>query len=75
MTDITDMMLGLTRAQRDAADRLELTPGVDLLLQYAEPTGWVASLITPEGERRTAAGTEIGPFLEAAADTFAAPIV
>ncbi|AVH20147.1 hypothetical protein C5B73_00435 (plasmid) [Nocardia cyriacigeorgica] len=60
-------MLGLTRAERDAADRLELTIGVDLLLQHTG-TGWVASLLTPDGEQHTAKGPEIGPFLLAAAD-------
>ncbi|WP_225731068.1 MULTISPECIES: hypothetical protein [unclassified Nocardia] len=75
MTDITpNMMLGLTTAQRDAADRLELTRGVDLLLHYTESTGWVASLITPNGEQRTATGDDIGPFLLTAAEIWANPI-
>ncbi|ATL72511.1 hypothetical protein [Nocardia terpenica] len=76
MTDITpDTMLGLTTAERDAADRLELTPGVDLLLHYTEPAGWVASLIAPSGEQQTATGDDIGPFLLTAAETWANPII
>ncbi|WP_280411348.1 hypothetical protein [Nocardia asiatica] len=75
MSDVTpDLMLGLTRAERDAADRLELTVGVDLLLQHTH-AGWVASLLTPNGDQQTAAGTEIGPFLLSAADRWANPLL
>ncbi|WP_280370752.1 hypothetical protein [Nocardia wallacei] len=63
-----DMMPGLTMAQRDAADRLERMQGVDLLLHYTGPAGWVASLITPIGHQQ-AIGDDIGPFLLAAAET------
>jgi hypothetical protein len=76
MTDPTpDMMLGLTTAQRDAADRLELTLGVDLLLHHTDTAGWVASLIAPDGERHSAAGSDIGPFLLDAAAKWGDPIV
>lgn len=75
MNPTPDMMLGLTTAQRAAADRLELTPGLDLLLHHTEPEGWVASLITPTGEQCTAAGDAIGEFLTDAAETWANPIV
>ncbi|WP_232331753.1 hypothetical protein, partial [Nocardia puris] len=49
MSDTTpDLIMGLTRAERDAADGLELTIGVDVLLQHTN-AGWVASLLTPDG--------------------------
>lgn len=68
MSEITpDLILGLTRAERDAADRLELAAGVDLLLQHTN-AGWVASLLTPDGEQHMATGSEIGPFLLTAAE-------
>ncbi|GAB2694607.1 hypothetical protein [Nocardia thraciensis] len=75
MTDLTpDMLLGLTTAQHDAADRLERTPGVDLLLHYTQPAGWVASLITPNGHQQ-ATGDDIGPLPLSAAERWANPAV
>ncbi|WP_063043734.1 hypothetical protein [Nocardia pseudovaccinii] len=75
MTDmISGLMLGLTEAERAAADRLELTLGVDLLLQHTD-SGWVASLIAPDGERHSAAGDGIGLFLLDAAEKWASPVV
>ncbi|MCX4099152.1 hypothetical protein [Nocardia sp. alder85J] len=71
-----DMMLGLTVDQRAAADRLELTPSVDLLLTYSGPVdGWIASLLTPDGDQQQATGDDIGPFLLAAAERWANPII
>lgn len=69
-----DMMLGLTTEERAAADRLELTPGVDLLLHHSEPVGWEASLITSTGQY-TATGDAVGAFLMRAAKEWANPII
>jgi hypothetical protein len=76
MPDITpDLPLGLTEPQRAAVDRLELTAGVDLSLHHGDSDGWVASLITPDGETHSATGAGIGPFVLDAAEKWANPVI